>query len=294
MQNVNAGEQPQQSKSENKDSKNNNENEDSNNLQWSLMTDNQLNSEIEKQIEEIQKSNPSQEDLNKLLDDLQISGQGETFILGSLDDMEEQEWQVPRYCCPIHANVTTFKWQLLYDYTKFDVILMDPPWQLASANPTRGVALGYSQLSDDQIMQLPIQKLQQNGFLFVWVINTKYKFALDMLEKWGYEIVEEIVWVKVTVNGRLARSHGFYLQHAKEVCLVGKRGENPPNTNSGVLSDVIVAERQGQSQKPGEIYELIEELVPGGRYLEIFARKNNLRDYWVSVGNEVTGLEMKV
>ena len=29
--------------------------------------------------------------------------------------------------------------------------------------------------------------------------------------------------------------------------------------------------------------------MPGGKYLEIFARKNNLRDYWVSVGNEVTG-----
>jgi hypothetical protein len=28
---------------------------------------------------------------------------------------------------------------------------------------------------------------------------------------------------------------------------------------------------------------------PKGRYLEIFARKNNLRNYWVSVGNEVTG-----
>lgn len=26
-----------------------------------------------------------------------------------------------------------------------------------------------------------------------------------------------------------------------------------------------------------------------GRYLEIFARKNNLRSYWVSIGNEVTG-----
>jgi hypothetical protein len=24
-----------------------------------------------------------------------------------------------------------------------------------------------------------------------------------------------------------------------------------------------------------------------GRYLEIFARRNNLRDYWVSIGNEV-------
>jgi hypothetical protein len=26
-----------------------------------------------------------------------------------------------------------------------------------------------------------------------------------------------------------------------------------------------------------------------GTYLEIFGRKNNLRDFWVTVGNEVTG-----
>ena len=25
-----------------------------------------------------------------------------------------------------------------------------------------------------------------------------------------------------------------------------------------------------------------------GKYLEIFARQNNLRNYWVSIGNEVT------
>ena len=50
--------------------------------------------------------------------------------------------------------------------------------------------------------------------------------------------------------------------------------------DKAVGSDIIFAERRGQSQKPTEIYELIEELVPGGKYLEIFARKNNLRDYW--------------
>ena len=30
-------------------------------------------------------------------------------------------------------------------------------------------------------------------------------------------------------------------------------------------------------------------LGAAGRYLEIFGRKNNLRDFWVTVGNEVTG-----
>jgi mRNA m6A methyltransferase catalytic subunit len=70
----------------------------------------------------------------------------------------------------------------------FDAIMMDPPWQLATANPTRGVALGYSQLTDADIENLPIPELQpKSGYLFVWVINAKYKFCLDLFDKWGYE-----------------------------------------------------------------------------------------------------------
>ncbi len=34
-------------------------------------------------------------------------------------------------------------------------------------------------------------------------------------------VVDEIVWVKMTVNRRLAKSHGYYLQHAKEVRRIG-------------------------------------------------------------------------
>jgi mRNA (2'-O-methyladenosine-N6-)-methyltransferase len=104
----------------------------------------------------------------------------------SVDDLDPSEWQVPPHCIPIHANVTTFDWAKLYGHTQFDVIMMDPPWQLATANPTRGVALGYSQLTDHDIRSLPIPQLQQNGFLFVWVINAKYKFTLDLFRAWGY------------------------------------------------------------------------------------------------------------
>jgi mRNA (2'-O-methyladenosine-N6-)-methyltransferase len=182
-------------------------------------------------------------------------------------------------------------WRPLIEHCQFDVVVMDPPWQLATANPTRGVSLGYSQLTDHDIASLPVPQLQkQGGFLFVWTINAKYKWTLDLFEKWGYQMVDEIVWVKLTVNRRMAKSHGYYLQHAKEVCLVGKKGRDPPGMRkSGVGSDVICADRRGQSQKPEELYELIEELVPNGRFIEIFARKNNLRNFWVSVGNEVTG-----
>ena len=65
-----------------------------------------------------------------------------------------------------------------------------------------------------QIKSMPIEKLQQQGFIFVWAINAKYSFACTLIEKWGYKVVDEITWVKKTVNGKIAPSHGFYLQHA--------------------------------------------------------------------------------
>lgn len=54
---------------------------------------------------------------------------------------------------------------------------------------------------------------------------------------------------------------------------MGKRGNPPcaagpvgpgPGGVTGVGSDIIFSERRGQSQKPEEIYELVEQLVPNG------------------------------
>lgn len=168
--------------------------------------------------------------------------------------------------------------------------MMDPPWQLATSNPTRGVALGYGQLIQKDIKSLPINKLQENGLLFIWVINASFDFAVSLFSHWGYHIIDELTWIKLTVNGKLAKSNGYYLQHAKEICLVGLKGQGPEKLRAG--TDVILAQRRGQSQKPEEIYHLIEDLVPNGNYLEIFARKNNLRNYWISIGNELNDIEI--
>ncbi len=83
----------------------------------------------------------------------------------------------------------------------------------------------------------------------------------------------------------MAKGHGFYLQHAKETCIIAVKGN--VRYEKAIETDVIIAERRGQSQKPEEIYDLIEALVPDGKYLEIFARRNNLRNYWVSIGLEL-------
>jgi mRNA (2'-O-methyladenosine-N6-)-methyltransferase len=64
--------------------------------------------------------------------------------------------------------------------------MMDPPWQLSSSNPTRGVAISYDTLADNLISEINIPILQKDGFIFLWTINAKYMFSVELLKKWGY------------------------------------------------------------------------------------------------------------
>ena len=85
-----------------------------------------------------------------------------------------EDWAPPVRSVPICGDVRNVDFDRLAVAQKkargslFDVIMMDPPWQLASSNPTRGVAIGYSQLADWHIQSLPVRKLQENGFIFMW------------------------------------------------------------------------------------------------------------------------------
>lgn len=209
-----------------------------------------------------------------------------------MDDNSGKESCVGGNSIPICADIKTFNWNALVKAQKdigqrtFDVIMMDPPWKLSTSQPSRGVAIQYDSLSDEFIENIPIEKLQKNGFLMIWTINAKLSLTVNMLKKWKYEIVDSIAWVKSTINQKIAKGHGFYLQHAKETCIIGVKG-TPVNTQFGIGSDLIFSMRRGQSQKPCETYALIEQLVPNGYYLEIFGRRNNLRDKWVTIGNEI-------
>ena len=122
----------------------------------------------------------------------------------------------------------------------YDVVMMDPPWKLSSSNPSRGVAIQYDSLSDEIISKIPITRLQTEGFLCIWTINAKYQLTCQLLKEWGYQLVNEITWIKKTVNGKIAKGHGFYLQHAKESCLVGFKGNMKSGKYKvGISSNVI-------------------------------------------------------
>lgn len=45
----------------------------------------------------------------------------------------------PPHCVPIRADVRSFDFESLGAVAQFDVIVLDPPWQLATNTPSRGV-----------------------------------------------------------------------------------------------------------------------------------------------------------
>eukprot|EP00340_Litonotus_pictus_P010376 CAMPEP_0170519930 /NCGR_PEP_ID=MMETSP0209-20121228/5160_1 /TAXON_ID=665100 ORGANISM="Litonotus pictus, Strain P1" /NCGR_SAMPLE_ID=MMETSP0209 /ASSEMBLY_ACC=CAM_ASM_000301 /LENGTH=459 /DNA_ID=CAMNT_0010805929 /DNA_START=326 /DNA_END=1702 /DNA_ORIENTATION=+ len=165
---------------------------------------------------------------------------------------------------------------------KFEVIMADPPWDIHMDLP-------YGTLTDEEMKSIKVQELQTDGIIFLWVTGRATELARECLDLWGYERKEELVWIKTNQLQRLIRTGrtGHWLNHSKEHCLVGIKGN--PKLSRNVDCDVLVSEVRETSRKPDEIYELIERLCPGGRKVELFARPHNRRHGWVSLGNQLPG-----
>ncbi|CAH8578230.1 unnamed protein product [Schistosoma intercalatum] len=166
---------------------------------------------------------------------------------------------------------------------KFAVIMADPPWDIHMELP-------YGTMSDDEMRRLDIPCLQDDGYIFLWVTGRAMELGRECLRLWGYERVDEIIWVKTNQLQRLIRTGrtGHWLNHGKEHCLVGVKG-NPKGVNRGLDCDIIVSEVRETSHKPDEIYGIIERLSPGTRKLELFGRPHNLQPNWITLGNQLDG-----
>lgn len=169
---------------------------------------------------------------------------------------------------------------------KFAVVMADPPWDIHMELP-------YGTLSDDEMRQLGVPNLQDEGLLFLWVTGRAMELGRECMALWGYEYIDELVWVKTNQLQRIIRTGrtGHWLNHGKEHCLVGMKG-NPKNLNRGLDCDVIVSEVRDTSHKPDEIYGIIERLSPGTRKIELFGRAHNVQPNWITLGNQVDGIRL--
>ncbi|KAH9381497.1 hypothetical protein HPB48_005528 [Haemaphysalis longicornis] len=163
---------------------------------------------------------------------------------------------------------------------KFSVVMADPPWDIHMELP-------YGTMSDDEMRQLNVPSLTDDGLIFLWVTGRAMELGRECLKLWGYERCDELIWVKTNQLQRIIRTGrtGHWLNHGKEHCLVGVKG-HPREINRGLDCDVIVAEVRATSHKPDEIYGIIERLSPGTRKIELFGRPHNVQPNWITLGNQ--------
>ncbi|KAK4260641.1 hypothetical protein QN277_003731 [Acacia crassicarpa] len=182
----------------------------------------------------------------------------------------------------INCDIRNFRMDIL---GQFGVIMADPPWDIHMELP-------YGTMADDEMRNLNVPALQTDGLIFLWVTGRAMELGRECLELWGYKRVEEIIWVKTNQLQRIIRTGrtGHWLNHSKEHCLVGIKGN--PEVNRNIDTDVIVAEVRETSRKPDEMYPMLERISPRTRKLELFARMHNTHAGWMSLGNQLNGVRL--
>ncbi|MDD3890528.1 MAG: MT-A70 family methyltransferase [Syntrophomonadaceae bacterium] len=165
---------------------------------------------------------------------------------------------------------------------KYSTIYADPPWMESGGGKIkRGADRHYQLMKTAEIMAMPVQKISaENCHLYLWTTNNFLPDALRVMESWGFRYITNITWVKDRIG------LGQYFRGLTEHCLFGVKGKLPYKIIDGKRlqgKTAIIAPKTIHSQKPLEMYEMIEA-VSYPPFIELFAR--NQRDNWDGWGNQ--------
>jgi len=167
------------------------------------------------------------------------------------------------------------------------VLVADPPWPFRDRlpGPGRGAVKHYNLLDMEALKAFSLPLVASDAWLFLWRVASMQREALDVAEAWGFTPKTELVWKKITKTGKRWFGMGHYLRAEHEVCLVCVRGQVKPALRN--VRTMFEAPAGRHSAKPDAFYEIVEKLVPGGPYVELFARRQ--RPGWACLGDEAQG-----
>lgn len=164
------------------------------------------------------------------------------------------------------------------------VLIADPPWSFGDRLPgaTRGAEKNYRVLSTEDICRFELPPLDDNAWLFLWRVSSQVEEAYRVVRAWGFVPKSEIVWEKLTSNGKPWFGMGRYVRASHETCIVAVRGRVKPKVRN--IRSRFSAPAGRHSEKPECFYSIVESLADGP-YIELFARRR--RPGWTSFGNEL-------
>ena len=164
---------------------------------------------------------------------------------------------------------------------KYRVIYADPPWKYGDqlTEDYGSVKFHYPAMTIAELCALPVREMSESdAVLFLWVTSPLLFECAPIIEAWGFKYKTSFVWDKMKHN------MGHYNSVRHEFLLVCTRGSCVPDERK--LHDSVQSiERTTHSTKPEKFREIIEEIYPHGKRLELFARKETVG--WDVFGNQV-------
>ncbi|NXR59469.1 METL4 protein, partial [Rhadina sibilatrix] len=203
-----------------------------------------------------------------------------------------QKYLVPPKSSFLLSDISCLQ-PLLNYRKKYDVIVIDPPWENKSVKRSNR----YSHLSSWQIKQIPVPALAApNCLIVMWVTNRQkhLRFVKDELyPHWSVKTLAEWHWVKITTAGEFVLPLDSLHKKPYEVLVLGRvQGDvkEALRKSEGVLPIpehqlIVSVPCSLHSHKPPLAAVLAEFIKPDVECLELFAR--NLQPGWTSWGNEV-------
>lgn len=159
----------------------------------------------------------------------------------------------------------------------FEVLVVDPPWNYGTEYNADGrrVANPYPEMTREELIGLDMPS-SENAVMFLWTTHRFIWDAKELLEEWGFNYRNIIVWNKEKIG------MGDLFRMQCEFCLVGIRGK-PIIDNDHTWRDIITEARREHSRKPDGFYDMVDRLCVG-RKVDYFSRIE--RAGWATFGND--------
>lgn len=179
----------------------------------------------------------------------------------------------------------------------YEIIYTDPPWPqrkggIRKSRPLQERELDYKTMSIDDMFMLHktfFAQTAERHNVFMWAIDKFLPEAEKQMDQIGYKLHARIIWDKcngVAPAFTVRFSHEYLLWFYKPGLML-----MPEKSMRGKYMDVIREPSTIHSKKPVAAYEMLENMFPNAKKIELFAR--NRRIGWDSFGDQLDEVTLK-
>jgi N6-adenosine-specific RNA methylase IME4 len=157
----------------------------------------------------------------------------------------------------------------------YDVIVIDPPTPFdtySSSGQAKSGGGHYDTMPWDDIAKMPFGQLARaNAIVLLWACPPTLHLSMRLLEQMGAKYKSELVWRKVTKNGKPRRGTGYRNANYHESVLLGVfADERQIHEQFRSMFDGVVRQH---SRKPVEFYEMVAAVTPNAFRCDLFSRE---------------------